>query len=51
MELGTFPNGDDAILLLNEPSLLMSAAAHPTWNSVEEPDRAFFRALGYSLAP
>ncbi len=51
MELGTFPNGDDAILLLNEPSLLMSAAAHPTWNTVAEPDRAFFRALGYSVAP
>ncbi len=51
MDLGTFPNGDDAILLLNEPSLLMSAAVHPTWNTVAEPDRAFFRALGYSVAP
>jgi len=28
----------------------MSAGRHPTWDTLAEPDRAFFRAMGYELA-
>lgn len=51
MACGTFPAGADrGVLLLNEPSDLMVASAHPTWNTLDAPDRAFLRAMGYSLA-
>ena len=50
MILDTYPNGDDARVSLNEPRDLMSAGAHPTWNHVDEPDRAFFRAMRYQVA-
>ncbi len=51
MLLSTYPNGDDARVSLNEPQDLMAADVHPTWNHVAEPDRAFFRAMRYQLAP
>jgi hypothetical protein len=51
MPLLTGPFGDGALLSLNEPDQLMSAGSHPTWNHIAEPDRAFFRALHYRLAP
>lgn len=51
MPLMTSPSGDSAKLVLNEPEDLMSAASHPTWDHIAEPDRAFFRAMHYRLAP
>jgi hypothetical protein len=51
MQLTTVPDGEGALLLLNEPGTLMNAGEHPTWDHLGEPDRAFFRALGYQLAP
>jgi hypothetical protein len=52
MACGTFPvNSTQGRIGLNEPAELMSASAHPTWNTIDEPDRAFFSAMGYNLAP
>lgn len=52
MPCGTFPIDDDTGFIgLNEPQDLMSAASHPTWNTLVEPDEAFLNALGYPLAP
>lgn len=52
MACSTFPfNADLGGLVLNEPSNLMSASKHPTWNTLGEPDRAFFRAMGYQFVP
>lgn len=52
MSCGTFPRGEDGgRLVFSEPSMLMSARAHPTWNTIDEPDIAFFRAMGYTMAP
>ena len=51
MACGTFPLGNgDGQLRLNEPAELMFASAHPTWDTVDEPDRAFLTAMGYTLA-
>lgn len=50
MSCGTFPAGPgQGAIVLNEPSLVMAAGVHPTWDTLEEPDRAFLRALGYEL--
>jgi len=47
-----FPLGDSqGQLRLNEPAELMFASAHPTWDTLDEPDRAFLGAMGYALAP
>lgn len=50
MSCGTFPIDDSTgRIALNEPSDLMSASSHPTWNTIDEPDLAFFRSMGYEL--
>ena len=49
MPMSTFPTGDGATCRLNEPSLLMRASAHPSWDDVAEPERAFFLAMGYRV--
>lgn len=51
MRCGTFPVADDTgVLMLNEPTDVMSAAVHPSWHSIAEPDRAFLRAMQYALS-
>ena len=35
---------------MNEISEVMSASSHPTWHTIDEPDRLFFRAMGYNLS-
>ena len=48
----SFPVSDSqGQISLNEPAELMSAGAHPTWDTLDEPDRAFLGAMGYTLAP
>ena len=50
MGCGTFPAGENTgALVLNEPSDVMSAGVHPSWNTIAEPDRAFLRAMRYTL--
>lgn len=50
MRCGTFPAGEDVgALVLNEPSDVMSAGVHPSWHILAEPDRAFLRAMRYTL--
>jgi hypothetical protein len=50
MRCGTFPVAEDTgAIMLNEPRDLMSAGVHPSWNNVAEPDRAFLRAMGYTI--
>jgi hypothetical protein len=51
MTLGTFPTAVGSVVQLNGPRLLMSAAVHPTWDTIAEPDRAFFRAMRYTVVP
>ncbi len=51
MSLGTFPGpSGGAQLRMNEVTEVMSASSHPTWNTIQEPDRLFFCAMGYNLA-
>lgn len=51
MALMTGPGTMGALLRLNEVTVVMSASAHPTWHTIEEPDRRFFRAMRYTLPP
>ena len=51
MACGKFPLGNsEGQLRLNQRAELMSANAHPTWDTLDEPDRAFLGAMGYTLA-
>lgn len=51
MACGTFPvSSTEGQIRLNEPAELMFASAHPTWDTLDEPDRAFLGAMGYTLA-
>ena len=50
MPLLTGPgSGGGGELRLNEMIPVMSASAHPTWNTIEAPDRSFLRAMGYNV--
>jgi cysteine-rich repeat protein len=49
MPLMTQSNADGSHTNLSEPSTVMSSADHPTWDTVEEPDRAFLRAMRYHV--
>ncbi|MBL4633666.1 MAG: hypothetical protein JKY56_07330 [Kofleriaceae bacterium] len=50
MPCQTFPiSMSEGSIGLNEPADLMSAAVHPTWDSLGQPDYAFFRAMGYRV--
>jgi len=52
MACGTFPvSSSQGQIRLNEPAELMFASAHPTWDTLDEPDRAFLGAMGYTFAP
>lgn len=37
-------------LRMNEITDVMTAGIHPTWDTIEEPDWSFFRAMGYRVA-
>ncbi len=50
MPCRTFPiSMSEGSIGLNEPADLMSAAVHPTWDSLGQPDYAFFRGMGYQV--
>lgn len=49
MQLGTFPWKEGGYIGLNEPNELMGAGSHPTWHTIDKPDRAFFRAMKYRI--
>ncbi len=50
MGCGTFSDGETGGLIrLSEPNKLMSAAQHPSWNTLNEPGYAFVRAMGYQI--
>lgn len=52
-QLGTGPDGNDALLFLNEPSDVMFASSRPPgeWDIVNDADRAFLRAMKYRVVP
>ncbi len=52
MPLSTGPgNNGGGVIRFNEITEVMSAAAHPTWDTIEDPDRTFLRSMGYSVRP
>ena len=51
MSLLTGPQGGGGggELRFNEITEVMAAGIHPTWNTIEEPDRTFLRAMQYNV--
>ena len=41
----------NGVMDVQHPLELSYATAHPTWNTVEEVDRAYLRGLGYTIVP
>ncbi|MCP4498631.1 MAG: hypothetical protein GY822_01530 [Deltaproteobacteria bacterium] len=49
MSLITGPGNAGGLLRMNKILDVMSAGAHPTWATIEEPDLRFFRAMGCAV--